>query len=1011
MKAYRDSHVIVLCLQSKDRIASPGNCPWCLAKGQTNALRFYAVNLKETVLLCTNPVCLYPLVSRSLEEVRASLSKGACKRSISSLPDVSDESSPPKQPREEKMDVLSDVSEPCDAEVNDATLPDDTVKTQLFTDQPSAPAETLISIETGEQPISIDQTEEHPVSIDDIKEQPISLDATEEQPISIYHTEEQSISIVNTEEQPVSILHTEEQHIFLDLIEVQPISIDHTEEKPMSVVHNEEKPMSIVHTEEQTISIDQTEEQPISIDHTEEQLIPIVLTEEQPMSIDQTEEQPISIDATEEQQPEELHAATDEDVDLCERKDACVFSTQDEMEEVLESSSELVPVQPELFWRNEENMCWLDAMLAMLVHCRTIRETPCQDVKLSDKLATVPCSDSAVWNLCSTYDKTCAYLKAKEKQSEDKVSQVPAGVLVEAERRLSALRLSVFKLLQPTLKCEIGQQETPVFALPLLLRSDKWAQNIFQHSVRWEFKCTCCEITVNESVEKTLTTFTHIVKDWHPLKAVHRTQCNNCEHKNQRRKLVLEKLSSVFALHFVEGLTRKDLSKYEFTFQGLHYSVSTVIQYNKHLQHFVTWVRQSNGLWLELDDLKHPYSATHKRLPFPASEFHILFWEADSFKQEHSEVCLPTSSPVVPNIPDEHPLKLSNSVADDTCVISALTVEDTTASSIPDTSIGSTTLLDTFEGLSHKDIVTLTLVNSESIENEPRPMRPGFVPAPRHCPFVASNLLSGIPKTVRQLSTPPIPQKSSLVHKPEVAAASKTHLPPTSLFQHHPSFQSTPIRPPPLPHPAPKPKPSLKYDKNEDLPVKPAEMFGGFKTKTLANSQHEQVSPPGGLYPSVKKTAEQQPISTTEALRLKLMKKLKAKKKKLAKLNQLLGNGGESVAKPDSTALSSPYSVTSSTTTYDNFDDQFLADLLSPATTVSNLSPDSTGLLEMLNSGQNIETSIVGEQQNSAVATLAPEATLTCSSSTISPLDEYMQSGMCHTAMENADFNSLDIFF
>lgn len=1005
-RVYCDSHLFVLCLQSKDRNASPGNCPWCLAKGQTNALRFYAVNLKETVLLCTNAVCLYPLVSRSLEEVRASLSKGGCKRSISSLPDISDESCPPKRPREEKLDVLADVSEPCDAEVNDATLPDDTVKTQTFTDQQSAPAET----------ISLDKTEEQPVSIEDIKEQPISHDATEGQPISIDQTEEQ----------PVSILHTEEQPIVLDLIEVKPISVDHTEEqpicidntkeRPVSIVHTEEqsivldlievKPMSIAHTEEKPISFDHIEEKPMSIAHTEEKPVSLVHTEDQHLSIDQTEEQPISIDPTEEQQPEELPAVSDEDVDLCERKEDCVSSTQDEMEEeVLESSSELVPVHSELFWKNEENMCWLDAMLVMLVHCRTIRGTPCRGIKLSDKLATVPCNDSVVWKLCWRYDKTCAYLQARKKQSEDKVLRVPAGVLVEAERRLSALRLSVFKLLQPTLKCEIGQQETPVFALPLLLRSDKWAQDIFQHTIRWEFKCTCCDFTVNESVEKTLTTLTCIVKDWHPLKANNRTQCNKCEHKNQRRKMVLEKLSSVFALHFVEGLPRKDLTKYGFTFQGFQYSVSTIIQYNKHLQHFVTWVRQSNGFWLELDDLKHPYSPTHKRLPFPSSEFHILFWETDSFKEEHSEVCLPTAPPEVPNAPDEHPPKLSDSVATDTCVISALTVEDTTASSIADTSIGSTTLLDTFEGLTHKDIVTLTLVNSESPKNEPRPMRPGFVSAPRHCPFEASNLLSGIPKTGSRLSTPPIPQKSSLVHKPEVAAAavSKTHLQPTSLFQRHPSFQSTPIRPP-LP-PAPKPKPSLQYDKHEDLPVKPADMFGGFKTKKLANSQPKQISLPGGLNPSVKKTAGQEPISTTEALRLKLMKKLKAKKKKLAKLNQLLGNGGESVAKPDSTALSSPYSVTSSTTTYDSFDDQFLADLLSPATTVSNLSPDSTGLLEMLNNGQN------GEQQNPAVATLAPEATLTCSSSTISPLDEYMQSGMCHTALENADFNSLDIFF
>lgn len=46
--------------------------------------------------------------------------------------------------------------------------------------------------------------------------------------------------------------------------------------------------------------------------------------------------------------------------------------------------------------------------------------------------------------------------------------------------------------------CHAGQQETPVFALPLLLRSDKWAQDLFQHTVRWEFKCTFCSYAVSD---------------------------------------------------------------------------------------------------------------------------------------------------------------------------------------------------------------------------------------------------------------------------------------------------------------------------------------------------------------------------------------------------------------------------------------------------------------------------------------------------------------------------------
>ncbi len=432
------------------------------------------------------------------------------------------------------------------------------------------------------------------------------------------------------------------------------------------------------------------------------------------------------------------------------------------------------------------------------------------------------------------------------------------------------------------------------------------------------------------------------------------------------------------------------------------------------------------GSWLELDDLKHPHSIIHKRFSFPANEIHVVFWESDSTKEQASEVCSLTAPSALSNVEDKHLHELSDSVADDTCVISALTVGDSTATGALDTSIGSATLLDTFEGLSHTDIVTLTLVDeNKATEALQIPQSPAVVPAALPTLPVTSSS-SCISKSVCQ---PSKPQSSGLkecssVSNPVVvrpSVATQVHAPSPlafSLLQRHPSFQSTPIRLSP-----PAPKPILKCD-NEALPAKPADMFGGFLSEKLPNSsggnpavapQHKQVTLPAGICGASKKDpsllANQQPISTTEALRLKLLKKLKAKKKKLAKLNQLLGSAGESAPKPDSTALSSPYSVTSSTAAYDSpAYDQFFAELLSPATTVTNLSPDSTGLLEMLNNGQNAEKT----QQNPSVPTVVPEATLTYPSSTndsVLNLDEYIQSGMGQTAIDNTDFNGLDIFF
>lgn len=192
--------------------------------------------------------------------------------------------------------------------------------------------------------------------------------------------------------------------------------------------------------------------------------------------------------------------------------------------------------------------------------------------------------------------------------------------------------------------------------------------------------------------------------------------------------------------------------------------------------------------------------------------------------------------------------------------------------------------------------------------------------------------------------------------------------------------------------PAGLPKLKLMTEESQGFPLKAAEMYGGFGTKSL-NSQTSLPSPapvtaqsklshpvtfnqPGntqvlsGTSPptvgvkqlpeicSSKKRASLSSkiplgLSDTEALRYKLIKKLKAKKKKLAKLNQMLGNQEGARLRPDSTDLNSPSTVSSST--YDGSTcDDFLSDLLSPATTASNLSPDSTGFFEMITNGQGV---------------------------------------------------------
>lgn len=467
----------------------------------------------------------------------------------------------------------------------------------------------------------------------------------------------------------------------------------------------------------------------------------------------------------------------------------------------------------------------------------------------------------------------------------------------------------------------------------------------------------------------------------------------------------------------------------------------------------------STGLWLEFDDLKYPNCITHKRFTLRSSQFHIVFWESESRKASHlPEPLCEEDSPLVEIGSESISFpEASDSAADDTGITEALTLNDTKSEAVCafDSSIGSTTLLETFEGLSHSDIITLTFeVKDNEGELPPNP------------PETATRLQSGVSESSAELvKTTVLKQKISDtkgtsspapgIIRPSVVNTSAAEVRPqvgqrpllpskpsltnaSYLLQMHPSFQSTPQR-------APLPATQLKTEGNEALPVKPAELFGGFRAKNSS-----PVLPGGVLKPplmkvpcspapvslpqkplcrsgapsEVLKSAGKKPLDqsvaplTTDALRMKLMKKLKAKKKKLAKLNQLLGK--QSAPRPDSTDLTSPYSVTSSSSVYNSpAYDHFFAELLSPTTTCSSLSPDSTGLLEMLTHSQAGETPDNTPQETPAVdkadlpASVCSEPSVNNPSSTNDAFfDEFISgSGGHQSAIEHTDFNSLEMFF
>ncbi|NXE32056.1 USPL1 isopeptidase, partial [Ptilorrhoa leucosticta] len=268
-----------------------------------------------------------------------------------------------------------------------------------------------------------------------------------------------------------------------------------------------------------------------------------------------------------------------------------------------------------LQWRNIHNLCWLDCILSTLVHLETLKFALAEEYNdgkcLLQKLLTK-------YNQASILLNTCKTSKVKD-------------VLPKAESHLNEIRNVMFTQLQPQFRCELGNMENPVFALQLLLQQDQQAEKLFLHSFSWKFECVCCGHKYRDRLKKTLTTFTNVVPDWHPLNAIHIGPCNNCGNTSQRQQMILEKVPSILMLHFVEGLPHNNLEKYSFQFEEDTYQITSIVQYQTDKKHFISWSLNPDGTWLECDDLKGPYCKKHKRFEVPPSEIHIVIWEKKAF--------------------------------------------------------------------------------------------------------------------------------------------------------------------------------------------------------------------------------------------------------------------------------------------------------------------------------------------------------------------------------------------
>ena len=121
-----------------------------------------------------------------------------------------------------------------------------------------------------------------------------------------------------------------------------------------------------------------------------------------------------------------------------------------------------------LQWQNVDSLCWLHSLLSLVVNNATLNTC----VK---KLP--PNVDSLLRTLTKSFNKAQELLTINREQ---------------AEKDLYNVRDKVWSYLQPKMKCERGVNDSPVTALPLLLRENSiLAEKMFQ-VYQWEFNCTSC---------------------------------------------------------------------------------------------------------------------------------------------------------------------------------------------------------------------------------------------------------------------------------------------------------------------------------------------------------------------------------------------------------------------------------------------------------------------------------------------------------------------------------------
>ncbi|XP_066929210.1 SUMO-specific isopeptidase USPL1-like [Clytia hemisphaerica] len=264
-------------------------------------------------------------------------------------------------------------------------------------------------------------------------------------------------------------------------------------------------------------------------------------------------------------------------------------------------------------WENEELLCWLDSMLALIVLNQTLQNYPEESKGTLNKLLSEYKHNTDIYNVTKDYETIRA--------------------------SMHTLRKSTLNFIQPKMLSSFTEEDSPLLSLQLLMKTNAELYEDCEVEYSSKFTCNQCQFEKTDGFKKTILTLPEGYPDLNFVENLYyKRNCYKCNAPEQKNVFYIEKYPAALFVYCSTGVgCRKYWNWFNFTSPaGDNYIVTQIVQYSRKKHHFILWsYSYKDKLWIEADDLKHPVvQYQHERPKCRSHEVHFMVLEKVSTLEE-----------------------------------------------------------------------------------------------------------------------------------------------------------------------------------------------------------------------------------------------------------------------------------------------------------------------------------------------------------------------------------------